>query len=196
MPNVAPCRGCGVSVDCLELRDPKYSLERTILPFDLFCPTGVDCFTPEDVTVSCCDGSQILVHIPLGSDPVRRFELIAQAFADCSMTCPDPPLVFYYNNPKICTAQCPDGTTFTATTPGGTVVASSQAEADIIAQQFACNNVAAYKFCLGPLDTCICCNVPASMVIATEGREQITWSVIAGSMPPGMSLNLALQLAV
>ena len=98
--------------------------------------------------------------------------------------------VVYYNAQISCPATCPDGTQFVWTILPGTYSAADQDTANSIAQSFACKLAFSNKICLSALSQGIICvgsNATASFS-ATGGALPLSFQIVSGSLPPGMSL--------
>lgn len=98
----------------------------------------------------------------------------------------------FCNAQQSCTVTCADGSPFVFTEPAGVFCSTSQTTADAQAFSFACSKANQHKLCLSDLS-------PNSGVILTKYSGQITatgkfvgpansWSVISGSLPPGMTM--------
>ena len=106
-----------------------------------------------------------------------------------SPTSPGGPLMFR-SNPTSCAAFCPDGSPFTFIVPAGAFVASSQILADREAFAYACRQAELQKVCFGDLTPTECCFGAAySGQISVSGSGPFTFSIIAGSLPPGLVLS-------
>lgn len=106
---------------------------------------------------------------------------------------PTPPTVFF-NQVQQCAFTCPDGNQFITTIGAGTFAALTQAEADQIAHEYACE-IAAHSFiCLGDLASKTCLGQHySSTVNATGGDKPISFSIASGSLPPGLNLSIGLD---
>ena len=103
------------------------------------------------------------------------------------------PIPIYLNQQAACTVKCPDGLPFTFTVHAGTFAALSQVLADRMAFSYACNNATRHRICLSAISP-----TTGSTGIAYSGRitasginviTPLTWSVISGSLPPGLNLG-------
>lgn len=192
----SPCPTC-IPLDCVLTDDPSlYTLQGELFPFVLNCPPGFDCSGAGTLQVVCC-GQLISVAFPAGATVDEKQVLIAQALNDCyvrNLYCgqntPNTPTQLYYNQPKQCTVFCPDGSPFVYTVPAGTFVASSQADADANASNYACQQAALRKVCLGSVPGCTCNgSVFSTSITAVGGISPLIWSVVSGTLPPGLSLS-------
>jgi hypothetical protein len=98
-----------------------------------------------------------------------------------------PPALFS-NAAQTCTALCADGSPFSFTVPAGWFTTTSQSLSDQTARAYACALANAQMVCLSSLSQG-CVNVPYSEFISvTRGTGAFTFSLIGGTIPPGMSL--------
>lgn len=102
-------------------------------------------------------------------------------------TNPDNPVINYTNTPQSCTVKCPDGLPFTYTVPGGLYVGDSQTKVNSQAYQFACQQAAFFRICLGNLPHCTCVNANYTGTIQVSSLESYVWILVAGSYPPGLT---------
>lgn len=100
---------------------------------------------------------------------------------------PDNPTVVFRNTPQSCTVYCPDGLPFVYTVPAGLYVGTSQTAVDQEAYQFACQQAALFRVCLGNLPGCTCVNKAYSATIHASSIEPVTWSLTGGVLPPGLT---------
>lgn len=143
-----------------------------------FCDTKDQLF---EATCTCPDGV---------TDPHTTRSNISQEIADaeCAVipkTCPGIP-----NAGASCTVKCPDGTPFTYTLPPGTITAATQAEADALAQQLACERAKELIFCLEPIAPCACVGVQyTALVRLSYGTRPVTFSIVSGALPSTFSFG-------
>jgi len=83
------------------------------------------------------------------------------------------------------------GTEFCYTTPAGTFCAETQEAADAQALAYGCENCGNPQTSvrLGALDGCTCLGSTYNEGIAYDGTRPVTWLVIDGELPDGLSLN-------
>ena len=105
----------------------------------------------------------------------------------------NPPTPEFFSAPQSCTVTCPDGTPFSFEVTAGAFTAPTQAAADAAAAAYACAQANALQLCLGAL-------MPATFTENTAYNGSITasgaglgqtntWSLIAGSLPAGLTFN-------
>lgn len=101
----------------------------------------------------------------------------------------------YGNTPQTCTLTCPNGEVFTETIAAGQVIGSNQSEADSIAYSLACKAVQNKIICTTSLSGFYCAdpffdNLEYEFAFEmTTGSPPVTWSVVGGSLPPGLVLE-------
>lgn len=113
---------------------------------------------------------------------------------DPGTSSPDPSNVpLFCNIPQTCTSTCPDGTVFTYTVPAGMFLARTVIEANEAAYAYACKMVQQKRICLSGLTIeCCCYNESFTTDIVASGvMGVVTWSLISGSLPPGLSLTFS-----
>lgn len=95
----------------------------------------------------------------------------------------------YGNAAQSCPYTCPDGTLFVWTVAAGQVLALSQSKADSIARSLACKFALSRHICLSNIsDTCV--GLSYSQAIGVMGGEApYTYSLTAGSLPPGVTFS-------
>lgn len=99
----------------------------------------------------------------------------------------------FLNNPQTCCVACPDGISQTCyTIPGGIIVGLNQESADQQAHQLACNLVKAHPLCINNIKGCGCINVAYAATLSAN--RLVIWSLIGGSLPPGITLDAGLSL--
>lgn len=91
-----------------------------------------------------------------------------------------------YNDEQTCSISCPDGNPFSYTLPAGMVAATSKALANAIAQSVACQQAELKLFCLGDIDGDVCYAGAFNQTI-TSTLNVTTWSIVSGSLPPGIT---------
>lgn len=137
-----------------------------------FCDTKDQLF---EANCTCPDGI---------TDPHTTRSNISQEIADaeCAVipkTCPGIPTAG-----ATCTVFCPDGSPFTYTLPPGTVTAPTQAEADELAHQLACERAKELIFCLEPIAPCACVGVHYTALIRLSyGTRPVTFAIVSGALP-------------
>lgn len=140
-------------------------------PGDPRCPD--DCINPDDP--SCLD-----YNCP--GDP----------------RCPTP--VIYYSQEQVCVAVCADGSSFTWVVPARQFAADSQLLADRMAASYCRKQAALHRVCLSNIPPTATEGVPykntngstvriiASGSTVVNGRD--TWTLVQGTVPPGLTLHL------
>jgi hypothetical protein len=100
----------------------------------------------------------------------------------------DPGRTLYFNQTAQCGFTCPDGTVYYWTVLAGYFEATSQAVANQLAVNYACQLAALNRICLGALADRLCYNAPYSDSFQVlGGTTPITFSLVSGSFPPGLS---------
>ena len=94
------------------------------------------------------------------------------------------------NQRQVGLFTCPDGTQFTFTVNAGAFFGASTAQANAFARSYANNQAARTAICLSPLSPDrICANVTSSVTFFASNIVGIVeFAVVAGTLPPGMSL--------
>src|SRR5512138_291603 len=196
-----PCPTC-IPLDCDLTEDTDlYTLEGSLYPFVLNCPPGFDCGGAEQFSIVCC-GQLLSRTIPPTATADDRTTIIQEVLNECAVrqlycgdlptipTTPGTPVQLYYNVTKVCSVTCPDGNAFVFTVPAGTFINQTQALADAQAQEYACQQAALRKLCLGSLPKCTCLGTAYSATIPHSGGvPPLTWSVHDGALPTGMTLS-------
>lgn len=98
------------------------------------------------------------------------------------------PIVFS-SGPQNCTTQCPDGLPFTYQLSAGLVPALTQQDADAAAQSIACQLSAQNIVCEGSITASACLGAFYLSTLATTGAGPFSFNIVAGSLPPGVTLN-------
>ncbi len=100
-----------------------------------------------------------------------------------------PAHTLYYNTAQTCQTTCPEGGgLFYWTIPAGWFVATSQALADRLAAELACQMANQNKVCLSELRSQPCKDVYWATAITATGRGPFTFAVVDGALPPGINL--------
>jgi hypothetical protein len=95
----------------------------------------------------------------------------------------------FSNNIATCTGLCADGSPFTYQVAPGLFVGTSQAQADAIAVSYACTLVQVNKVCLSALNRNGCVGTGYAAVVTATGIQQpFTFSIVSGSLPPGLQM--------
>lgn len=102
-------------------------------------------------------------------------------------TGPDP--TFFFNSQQSCPFTCPDGTLYVYTVLPGYFVALSQAEADFLAQNLACQRAIANHVCLGNFAGGVCSGARYNSTIQLFGVYPLSVEVVSGQLPPGILLS-------
>lgn len=96
---------------------------------------------------------------------------------------------------QSCDAECPDATCpQTAMVPGGTVLSAWQADANTRAHALACQRADDLLICFltaSPLPEGNVDAAYAAQIVTFGGTHTPAFSVVAGSLPPGLTLNSA-----
>lgn len=104
----------------------------------------------------------------------------------------NPPPVFG-NAAQHCDILCPDGLTFRFNVSANQFQSFSQAYSNLVAQSVACLAGQTERMCLSSLPNG-CLNQAYSGEISSEGgTEPFTFSMISGSLPPGLFLSITDQ---
>lgn len=110
----------------------------------------------------------------------------------------DPPNVptpwdvnVFGNDLQTCSSLCPDGLVFSFSVKEDQFFALSQIEADRMAHSFACKQIAINQVCMGALIPSECClNQTYTANISANGTfTPFVFSLVGGSLPPGLSLT-------
>lgn len=99
------------------------------------------------------------------------------------------PAQIFYNQMATCTAHCPDGLPFTYQVPAGMFAMPSQAMADRVAGSFACQLAQSLKLCLSTLVRQACVGQEYGADIRTNRAEPTTFTIVSGSLPPGITTS-------
>lgn len=198
---MSDCRTCQPPETCLETLD-RYSLQEDTYFWNFICPYG-DCSSLSEISVICCDGTELSLTIPESTSPEIRQLLLKSllneagrrlSFCDPPVTpgTPTTPVQLYWNGPQSCTVLCPNGSGFTYTVRAGRYLALSQVVADTLAHNEACRLARLHKFCLSDLPDKRCAGSVFSERIIAVGPGVTTtmrWSVISGALPTGLTLT-------
>lgn len=95
--------------------------------------------------------------------------------------------IVYYNNLASCAINCPDGNEFRYQVRAGLFASSTQALADRMAASQACNLARTQAICLGDLTNTACKDAPYISVLVATAPTPVTFSVLSGTLPPGMA---------
>lgn len=100
-------------------------------------------------------------------------------------------LDLFPNNPETCIASCPDGIGFAFTTPAGKYISPSQILSDRMALSEACRFAIFAKICLSSLSPSEVCTGKQYLAVihATGGTAPMSFSVVAGTVAPGIVLS-------
>jgi hypothetical protein len=102
------------------------------------------------------------------------------------------PPTFFFNTQQVCTIDCGNGSTFFWVVPNGEFPGMNQAEADMRAFTYACNQVALHFFCLNDIPNEAQTGVEYDATIfVQEGapRQPVIFTLVAGTLPPGLNLT-------
>jgi hypothetical protein len=95
------------------------------------------------------------------------------------------PITLYHNQTVGCTVFCPDGTPANGVTLSGQIEARTQAQANSIAQGYACQRANLNKLCMGELQSTACLNQTYSSAI-TSTKPIAEIQITSGMVPPGL----------
>jgi len=102
----------------------------------------------------------------------------------------DPVEPLFFNAFQFCQSTCPDGTPFTFQVMAGAFVATSQIVADREAFSFACRQAQLQRVCLSALTpTNACAGKAYSGTLHVTGGTGFTFSIVGGSLPPGINMS-------
>lgn len=108
--------------------------------------------------------------IPLGGDPR-----------------PNPVNPLWANSPQSCGYVCPDGSISTYTVRAGLFVKESLAAANSAANSYACQQAIRHRVCMGDIPSTACAEaLYTALISVTNITEPATWSIVSGSLPPGI----------
>lgn len=171
--------------------------------------TERDCYQTCELSLSDIDLIQCRA---LGADMCSGecVQSVSQTLADqcaanlsqCGDQCDTTGRACFSNTRQECTVTCPDGTEFTYVVQAGTYQASSVAIANEQAYSFACQQANALKHCETTDNTRTCViytdsQLPSGslgihysdqLMGAATGTPNL-YSVVVGSLPPGLSMN-------
>lgn len=198
-----PNQPCPVSITCEGVDDPIANYSSEALDQILFGATGFPRF-PQDNPLGQDGHDPTLPPTWFAYSCLGVcFSTISQADADAcarieTYLCGEgqrypvdghPIVPVFYNTPQQCEFRCPDGSFFVATIPAHTVVSGSQALADQIAHQMACEFAATHFLCLPDLNSG-CADQPYSQQITMSAAgAPYSFAITAGALPPGLSLE-------
>lgn len=168
----------------------------------IVCGGGSGTLVPNDAqlcSVVCQDGSVVSATVPAGAvQGFSKSEANASAYAiacqAAAAQCPDIPPPNFGNAATSATSDCPPtgdsvGGTFTFHVAENTFFASTLAEANATAQSYADQQAVLQRSCLTGLNVNTCLGSSYSSVITTSLPGTITWSLVSGSLPPGLSFS-------
>lgn len=174
--------------------------------------------TAQSCTALCPDGSTFSFTIP-----ADFFTALSQAEADlnafnfacdvAALLCSGlPPLgdttgagqprqrpaqPLWANTAQSCSASCSGGGTYTYIVPGGTYLRESRTAANSAALSLACQQAQLRRVCLSALPASACLqDFFAEFLDATGLTAPITFALVSGSLPPGLTLSGALLSGV
>ena len=104
--------------------------------------------------------------------------------------CAHPGIHVFYNEVVSATINCPDGSPFTFTVPAGSFAGPTQAGANAVAQAYANNRVRNHMVCLSDIPTSACLGKTYAAAINTSRTGDFTFTLVSGSLPPGISTAL------
>ena len=97
------------------------------------------------------------------------------------------PTPLFSNSAQHCDIICPDNRVFRFTIPAGQYTGLSQAQANAVAQSFACIIGQSERLCMNNIDSPACVDEFYADVIDTEGgTAPLSYSIVSGSLPPGL----------
>lgn len=97
------------------------------------------------------------------------------------------PPVLFSNAAQTCTAICADGSPFSYTVPAGWFTTTSQTLSDQVAHTAACQLANSLMTCLSRISQG-CLNVPyGEFITITRGTPPFTFTLLGGTLPPGIT---------
>lgn len=110
--------------------------------------------------------------------------------AQCNPEIPVGDAIFY-STEQVCTCTFFGGAEFFYITPAGTFSATTQEAADAQAHAYACQHCGdiTTSVRLGTLDACTCLGSAYAESILHSGVTPVSWLIIAGDLPDGLSMN-------
>lgn len=104
------------------------------------------------------------------------------------------PTELFPNQAQTCSGECPDGTPYSYTLPAGSIYAITQELANYKAYGFACKLAVQTSLCIltnSPLISGCPGDTYLAALSASGGKLPITWSIVGGSLPPGLTMSSA-----
>lgn len=154
----------------------------------VLCPDGTT------VTSFTFPAGLIKASSPAIADNAAYNEACSAAAQEC-ITCGKqlpphiPPPHWFCNTPQDCTVTCPDGTPFTYTVPAGLFCQPTQAQADALAQAYACDQAAKHIICIGDLPMQCCAYSNCSFDVPVMSNDlPVTYTIVGGELPPGLNI--------
>lgn len=99
-------------------------------------------------------------------------------------------LPLYYNALAVCTTYCPDGLPFTIQVGPGMIVGLSQYAVDQQAAAVACQLATSRRICMSSIVGKTCVGAGYSEVITATAPTNCTFTLVAGTLPPGVTLTI------
>lgn len=147
----------------------------------------------QDAADQCARNNQLLCLIdggnPGGRSPWYGTPPVIPLWNSGTTTNPEQPVREFYSAACVGQAKCADGSFYEFTVPYGYVVALSQPMANRIACSLAASLARKYQVCLSDLPDRFCVNEDVFEELSATGRDRpYTFTVVSGSLPPGISL--------
>lgn len=193
-----PC--CSPSLPLLGCpSDPVFPFSLTTqprLPFVANCPAGFDCANSNTISFRC--GTNVItVARPPNATVQQLSDIFALIIAECAaLNTPvvNPPSTFFLSATVSSPATCPDGSTNTVTLPAGQYAGTSFSDAQSHAQSNADSQALAQQLCLGTVSSSVVVGNPYTSFLVSTGAQSSglnsgSWSISAGSLPPGLTLG-------
>lgn len=98
-----------------------------------------------------------------------------------------------------CTVICNGGGSYTFIVPEGTFIAASLAEANAIAESYACNHAFSQRLCLGSLTfNALCVGDEFDETVEIDGEDRnLLYEIVSGALPSGLELvGLAMSFQI
>jgi hypothetical protein len=196
MPDIIPCEGCGVVLDCTTT-DPLdlYRLDGPVVASPLICPTGYDCTQSKFIRMLCCD-QELNATLRKGLTQAQRQVIIDTLVQNCRVrqeSCGGAVATLYFNSPQQAIGLCPyTAGQYAFTTPAGSYLASTQALANEYALRYARAFVALNTFCVSEpvVSGCVGDAVSTEMRIV-GGTAPFSVQLVSGSLAPGLALSIS-----
>jgi len=125
------------------------------------------------------------------SQEAARLCAAAQAFICAHTPHVGTGQTLFFNEPQQCTFTCEDGNLYTWNVPAGSFYSTTHGLANEVAKAYACQQAALHYICLSGITPNACLNLPYlnSVVVTGHGKAPFVFTVVSGSLPPGLHLN-------